>query len=449
MPAWGTIAQISPSTFDPETVYVAVDYHMMDNRDPFIFKTTNLGQTWTKISDALPKGHPLAYVLSVTENPNRKGILFAGTGNAFYYSMDDGVRWTQLKEGLPAAPVTWVTVQKQYHDVVVSTYGRGLYILADITRLEQAGPPPGTAAFLYGPRPGFRQARNGSAEFLFSLESVPQEPVRFEIVDSGGAVIRTFTVPISRAGLSRASWDLRYDAPRQVALLTTPPDNPHIWEEPRFKGQTMRPIDHWGIQQPQRSGPIASPGKYTVRLTAAGQTLTQSFEVLKDPSITASDDDLRASTAVQARIRDDMNATVDMINELEIVRKQVEDQLKGLQAKKGVVPALQDLDKKILDVELRLLSRTDLHSDDKWYVEAYKVYMNLIWLSGVVGSGAGDVAGGAEYRPTDASVAVLDMLEKELAAAKTAFAGLMEKELPAANRALTSKGVPAIRRGSS
>jgi photosystem II stability/assembly factor-like uncharacterized protein len=442
MPAWGTIAQISPSTFDAGTAYVAVDYHMMDNREPFIFKTTNFGQTWTKISDSLPKGHHLSYVLSVTENPNRKGMLFAGTGNGFYYSTDDGAKWTQFKEGLPAAPVTWVTVQKQAHDVVISTYGRGLYILPDITRLEQNGPPAGTAAFLYAPRPAFRQARTGSAEFLFSLGGAPQEPVRFEVLDSAGTVVRTFTVPISRSGLSRASWDLRYDGPRQVALLTTPPDNPHIWEEPRFKGQETRPIDHWGIDQPQRSGPIASPGKYTVRMTAAGQTVTQPFEVLKDPAITSSDDDLRASTAMQTRIRDAMNASVHMINEIEIIRKQLEDQLKAQQGKADVLKLLQDLDKKTMDVELMLLSRTDLHSDDKWYVESYKIYMNLIWLSGVVGSGAGDVAGGAEYRPTDASVAVFEMLEKELAAAKTAFATLIEKDVPAANRALTGKGVP-------
>jgi len=70
---------------------------------------------------------------------------------------------------------------------------------------------------------------------------------------------------------------------------------------------------------------------------------------------------------------------------------------------------------------MRLLSRTDLHSDDKWYVEAYKVYMNLVWLNGVVGSGAGDVAGGAEYRPTDASAAVLELIEKDLTAAKGEF----------------------------
>jgi hypothetical protein len=248
---------------------------------------------------------------------------------------------------------------------------------------------------------------------------------------------------MARAGENRATWDLRYDGPKQVALLTLPPDNPHIWEEARFKGQTSRPIDHWGIQQPQRSGAIAAPGKYSVRITAGGQPLTKPFEVTKDPSLSSPVEDIVASTKMQQRIIADMNQSVDMINAIEIVRKQVEDQTKANAGKADALKALADLDKKIMDVELQLLSRTDLHSDDKWYVEAYKVYMNLIWLSGQVGSGAGDVAGSADYRPTDASVKVLERIEKDLAAAKTAYEALMQKEIPAFNKANAGK-IPAI-----
>jgi hypothetical protein len=107
----------------------------MDNRDPFIFKRTDFGKTWKNITGNLPKG-PLAYIKSVTEDPNQKGLLFAGTGNAFYYSLNDGGSWTPFGAGLPHAPVTWIEVQKEFHDVVVSTYGRGIYILDDISPLE-------------------------------------------------------------------------------------------------------------------------------------------------------------------------------------------------------------------------------------------------------------------------------------------------------------------------
>jgi hypothetical protein len=130
-----------------------------------------------------------------------------------------------------------------------------------------------------------------------------------------------------------------------------------------------------------------------------------------------------------------------MINRLELMRKQIEDLLKTNAGKKPVELALRDLDKKMMDVELMLVTRTEMHSDDKWYVEAYKVYMNLIWLNGVMGTGAGDVAGGAEFRPTESSMQVLDMLEKDLAAAQAAFTALMEKDVPAFNTANSGRTI--------
>ena len=441
MPAWGTIAKIEPSVFDAGTAYVVVDYHIMDNRDPYIYKTTDFGKSWTKISDGLPRG-PLAYAQSFAENPNRQGMLFAGTGNGFHYSMDDGRTWKQFKTGLPAAPVTWIEVQKRAHDVVVSTYGRGLYILRDITTLEQSDRTTGTATYLYAPRNGVREARSGAAEFVFSLAEPATGSVQFEVLDEAGKLLRTLTVP-ARAGLSRVAWDLRSEGPRQVALRTVPPDNPHIWEEARFKGRDTRPIIHWGIQAPQRNGAIAAPGKYSVRMTVAGQQLTKPFEIEKDPSIPSTIEDIAENTRVQRRMVDDLNQTVDIVNQLEVIRKQIEDQVKAQKGSPTVVKALAELDKKAMDVEMQLLSRTEIHSDDKWYVEAYKVYLNLVWHYGVVGTGAGDVQGGADYRPTAAAMRVLEEIESALTKAKTDYDQFVQKELPAFNKTMAGK-VPPI-----
>jgi hypothetical protein len=235
-----------------------------------------------------------------------------------------------------------------------------------------------------------------------------------------------------RAGINRASWNLRYDLATPVELRTTPPDNPHIWDEPRFRGRQTRPIAHWGIQQPQSDGPIAAPGRYAVRLTASnGATVQQPLEIVKDPKIASSDADLVASTAMQVRIRDRMTETANMVNRIEVVRKQLEDQLKANAGKSNVEEAIRGMDRKLLDVELKLLSRSDLHSDDKWFVEAYRPYLNLLWLAGEVGTGAGDVAGGADYRPTDTSVQTLRELEQEITAARLAFEKVMREDLPA------------------
>jgi hypothetical protein len=176
-----------------------------------------------------------------------------------------------------------------------------------------------------------------------------------------------------------------------------------------------------------------------MRLTLNGKSYAQPFDVVTDPSLPSSEADLAASTRMQVRIRDDMNEAVDMINRLEVMRKKVEDEIKANQDKAGVVAPLRELDKKMLDVELMLLSRSDLHSDDKWYVEKYRIYMNLVWLSGEVGSGAGDVAGGAEYRPTDAQVGIIQMLENQLGAARSAFRKLVETDIKAFNDAMAGK----------
>jgi hypothetical protein len=431
---WSTIRKIEPSAFDAGTAYVVVDYHLMDDREPYLFKVTDYGRTWTNITGDLPSGHPLDYALSLAENPNREGMLFVGTGHGFYYTMDDGAHWTQLQDALPASPVTWVMVEPRYHDVVISTYGRGLFVLRDITRLEQADRVPAQAAeHLYEPRPGFRQARRGSAEFLFSLSSAPSDPVTFEIQDAQGTPVRTFQVP-AQEGLNKVQWDLMYEGPRQVELRTIPPYNPHIWEEARFLGEETRPIIHWGISGPQRRGPIGAPGEYTVRMTVDGETQARSFTVLKDPAIPSSAEDIAASTRTQVRIRDGMNKTVDMINRLEIMRKQIEDLEAENAGNQDVLTALAELDQKMFDAELHFLSTTDMHSDDKWYVEAYKVYMQYIWLSGEVALGAGDVQGGAEYRPTDAALEWLENIEAELAAGTEAFDTIIGSEVPAFNQ---------------
>ncbi len=448
LPPWGTFTQIWPSTFDAGTVYASISFHLMDDRKPYIYKSTDFGTTWTKITGNIPTGSALDYVLSFAGNPNRKGMLFAGTARAFYYSLDDGTTWTRFKEGLPPAPVSWITVEPRFHDVVVSTYGRGLFILPNITMLEQTGsatPQIGTAQLLE-PSPVFRQARNvftqpGRPHFTLFLPSAPAGPIEMEIINAGGKTIRKQQLA-AHQGWNGADWDLRYDAPTLVALKTTPPENPHIWEEPRFQGRDTRTITHWGIT-PQTGIPMAAPGKYQVRFTTDGKALTQSFEVLKDPAVSTSTEDLTASTDTQVRIRDNITTTSKMVNDMEIWRKQIEDQLKANAAKADRVKALNDLNKAILEVELKLVSRSEMLSDDKYFPEAYKVYMNLIWLSGGVGMGASDEAGSIDYRPTETQMKVLESIEKDLAAAAAAFDNLISTTLPAFNKSMSGK-VPRI-----
>jgi hypothetical protein len=180
-----------------------------------------------------------------------------------------------------------------------------------------------------------------------------------------------------------------------------------------------------------------------------GQSFTEPLEILKDPATAGSQTDLEASVELQLRIREDINATSDMVNQMEVLRKQLEDIQKALRGQKGgedVLKSVEQMDRKIQDVEDKLLEPAARLSDDKYFVQAYRVYMNLIWLNGEVGPGAGDAAGGADFRPTDTSVAVLETIEKDLAAAKADHNNLIEKEMPAFNRSLAERGItPVVR----
>ena len=444
LPPWGTFTQIWPSTFDPATVYAAVAFHLMDDRKPYIYKSTDYGASWTRITGNIPTGHPLDYVLSFSGNPNKRGMLFAGTGRAFYYSLDDGTTWTRFKEGLPPAPVSWITVEPRFHDVVVSTYGRGLFILPNITLLEQTGQatPQATTTRAFDPATIFRQARSaftqaGRPHFTLFLQAAPAAPIEMEIVDRAGKRVKKQQF-VGHQGWNGIDWDLRYDPPTLVALKTTPRENPHIWEEPRFQGRDTRTITHWGITA-QTGIPLAAPGKYEARFTIDGQRHSQPFDVLKDPAVLSSVEDLTLSTATQVRIRDDITAASEMVNRMEVWRKQIEDHVKASAGKSELVKVLSELDQAILNVELQLVSRSEMLSDDKYFPEAYRVYMNLIWLSGGVGMGASDEAGSIDYRPTDTQMAVLQVIEKDLAEAKAGYDRLLTSVLPAFNKQMTGK----------
>jgi photosystem II stability/assembly factor-like uncharacterized protein len=443
LPAWGVVSKIEPSHFDPATAYICVDFHLMDNRDPWVYKTSDYGKTWTKISGGLPKG-PLAYARVIAENPNKQGMLFVGTGNALYYTLDDGGSWKQLQNGLPAAPVSWLVVQKQYHDLVVSTYGRGLYILEDLTPLEQNAVETTGTPLLVAPRPVFRDVRGGRAYLTFSLAGAPKGPVEIEILDAKGATVRKLPNQTGKAGLNRATWDLRYEPPRLVALRTTPPENPYIWDEPRFENMDTRPITHWGAAQAQ-VGPLAAPGKYTVKVTVDGQPYTQPLEILRPPDGHGSDADIQASVRLLLKVRDDITTVSDMTNQIEWMRKQLEDQQKSVEGKDTLLQAMKAIDQKMQDVEYQLISRAESLSDDKYFQTAYKLYLNFIWMNGEIGTGGGDVAGTADYGPTETAVGLVLDLENQLQAVQAQYKNLMEKDVPAYNNAIAGSGMAPLK----
>jgi len=154
--------------------------------------------------------------------------------------------------------------------------------------------------------------------------------------------------------------------------------------------------------------------------------------------------DLVESTKMQIRIRDAITETSAVVNQLEITRKQIEDLLKQNVGKDEIEKPLMDLDAMLFGTELKLVTRQDLRSDDKYFADAYKVYMNLLWLGGAVGLGAGDEAGGADYKPRDVAYDILADQLQQLAAAQKDFERHITVDVPAFNKSMSGK-IPAIR----
>jgi hypothetical protein len=258
------------------------------------------------------------------------------------------------------------------------------------------------------------------------------------------------------------------------------PDNTQIWREPRFRDADSRPITHWG-SKPGEVGPIAAPGNYSVRMKVDGQTYTQPLIVLSDPHAAGSSQDIDLSVKTLLRIRDDISGVSDSVNQMEWLRRQieiVETMLKPARKaskpeqiiaeegdepdsepaaapppvlneaqerqKKQLLAAAEELDKKVQAVESRLVSQALRNSDDKYFVEPYGTYLDLIWLNAEVGTGGGDVAGSADFAPTATQLDLLKTFEADAASSESDYRKILQNDLPPFNQSLVSANLAPV-----
>jgi hypothetical protein len=481
LPPWGKISNIEPSHFDAGTAYIAVDLHELDDLGPYIYKTTDFGKSWKKISDGIPRSS-LAFVHVVKEAPVRRGLVFAGTENGVSVTFDDGARWLPLQTNLPHAPISWITVQPHFHDLVVSTYGRGIWILDDISPLEASEFPALTGgAVLFKPRPAYRfraqQGNISAPNSAVQVDSIPEgagltyylpaaladtataadsahraKPVKLAILGAAGDTVRVLEGE-RKPGLNRVWWNLRYTSPTTPKLRTPPPGKSWV----RVGADGTRPLVTWDLDLSLR-GPLVPPGTYTVRLTlgdsgASRTTVTQTFTVLKDPNTVAADSDVQAQTRLGLAIRAEQDSVARMINRLEWVRRQLGDlaaQLRGDtvlardSSAKRLAAAADSLDKHAVAMEGVLFDVNLTGAREDAFRGPIQLYGRLAALQSDVSES------GADFAPTAQQVAVHDVFKQRLADASTRFAALMEKDLPAfgaqlrkaALRDILSSGAP-------
>jgi photosystem II stability/assembly factor-like uncharacterized protein len=449
LPPWGTISNIEPSRYDAGTAYISVDFHQVGNTAPYAFKTTDYGESWTSVSEGIPES-VFSYVHVIREDPVRPGLLYLGTENSLFASFDDGEEWVPIQNNLPHAPVHWVTVQENFNDLVVATYGRGFWILDDLTPLQQLSQSALDAdVHLFLPRPAYRfrskqppmsqpedpgAGRNptfgASIHYLLNVE--PEDAVELAILDAEGEVVKDLGSVPGKVGLHRVFWDLRYEGSETPKMRTKVLEHSHV----PIGDDGWRPAGETG-----RVTLLAPPGEYTLRLTVGEAEFTRELTVLKDPNSAGSEADIRAQTAVILQLREEANAVVGLINEAEVIRAQLlrlKERVGGMEAGGEIVQAADGVDERLVQLEmgltdLRLSGGTAGQDRLRWPRQLFAKITSL----------AGYIAG-SDFRPTTQQLEVHGRYQALLSEAEAEMAAVKSGPLAALNQLLEDRGVPHV-----
>ncbi len=367
--AWSKLAQMDASHFDTATAYAAVNRLRLDDLHPYIYRTHDSGKTWQKIVNGIADNEP---VNTVREDPERKGLLFAGTERTVYLSFDDGDHWQSLRLNLPATSIRDLVVHQD--DIVIGAHGRSFWILDNITPLRQLNPQvAGSQVYFFAPQRTYRMRRNNNADtplppeepagknppdgamLDYYLKSTASGPVVLEISDETGKLVRRFSsadkpepvnekdlvVPAywirppqllsAESGMHRFVWNLHYPPPD--ALEHEYPISAIYHDTPRY------PL-----------GPAVLPGKFTVKLTAGGTSYTHPLTIKMDPRVKTSPAGLHQQFELEMKITEAMHRDYDALQQVRKVRSQ----LKDLRQRAGQGPtadAITALEKTLTELE--------------------------------------------------------------------------------------------------
>jgi photosystem II stability/assembly factor-like uncharacterized protein len=445
--AWSSVAALEASRFDADTVYAAVERHRLDDLTPYVYRTRDAGKTWTAIARGIPSG---SFVHVVREDPERRGLLYAGTETGVFVSFDDGESWQPLQLNLPNCSVRDLVVRRG--DLVAGTHGRSFWILDDLSPLRQLDAKASSSdAWLFAPRAAVRlhpAAFQGTpdpkdepaaenpprgAVVDYYLKAAATGPVAIEVLDSGGALVRRYasddpveppdlqkivvtpnwappaSAPAASAGMHRFVWDLHYATPKGL-----------------LRGRGRR----------SGQGVWAPPGRYSVRLTGGGRTLTQPLLVEKDPRVSVSADDLVRQFDLARRIETDRVTVAEALAAATDLRKQIKE-LSGKASAKSA-DELAALTKDLVAVAGPALD------PEEAYDLAGAAPTSLLRLSVELSRFQAAVES-ADAAPTPDAVAGFAWRRERVAAGLARWREFLASRLPKANRVLEAEGRAPLR----
>lgn len=471
MKKWSQVTMLAESEHKKGTVYMSVARHKEGDYAPYIYKTTDWGKTWKKITRGLPSDD---FVRVVREDPNRAGLLYAGTELGLYGSFDDGANWQSLQANLPICPVYDLIIKDT--DMVVATHGRSFWILDDVTQLHQIYDDLGKEKkYLFAPRDtvrapdhlfaGFWGSLGGKSYHVtigqnatFYLEEDETGHKTKRVIDAGDDLPRgvRFTYLLDAAVLDAAPGGEavltisdekgnRIDSfsstmpedkkDRYGQFISAKPGMNSFWWSMNYPvGEKMTDTDF----HERPAGPLALPGVYSARLTVGEWSMEQNFNLIKDPRVKTSQRDLKAQFELMIAIQNKLNEIVVGVNTSRAVKARITDwtnRLAGNEDAAKVIAACTRLAKKFDKVESELVQK-ELTSFGDVLNYREKLFEKLSGLPPVVRS--------ADSKPTQQSHDVFEKLSGQADEQLAALQKLIDGDLTKINSQLSDLGVEII-----
>ena len=443
LPELGVVRGIDASKWDAGKAYLAIEHHQVGDFAPYVYRTDDYGASWTKITDGISDS-PLSFARSIQEDPVRPDLVYLGTENAVYVSFDDGDHWQPLQTNMPAAPNYGLVVQEHFNDLVVGTYGRGFWILDDLSPLQQLTPEvASSASHLFEPRPTYRLHNITSPQAMPNDPSDGENPpygasinywlgsdvngdVSIRVENAQGEAIRTLD-GTKHEGINRVWWNLRSEPSAQIKLRTKP-----IYGEWVDLGD-----ERWRSGGGQISV-LEPPGTYTVVLAVDGQEQRQQLEVRKDPNSEGSEADIAAQIALVRQLRGDHEQVANAVNQLEWIRRQLYD-LQAVLADAGresLIEAAGEVDGTLIAVEEKMIQMKLTGTGQDGVRWPAMLSSRIRYLAGTVAT--------SDFPPTDQQREVQGVLEERLRSVLAEVRSAIDGDVASLNDTLDSQGVPPV-----
>lgn len=445
IPKDGVVRNIDASKWSAGKAYLTIEAHQVGDFKTYVYKTEDFGKKWMLITDGIEQNN-LNYTRCVREDPVRQGLLYLGTESMLFVSFDDGAHWQSLMTNMPHTPMYWIDIQEEFNDMVVGTYGRGIWILDDISALQELTPAiqKGKSylfdihdTYRFQPRtaimPDFDDPSEGQdppygVSLNYWLNQEVKDSVHFKIINAAGDTVRTLHAA-PKPGLNRLWWNLLDDSGKKLMMHTPPLFADWV---PMGKAGT-RPV-HLGP-----AALLVPPGDYQVAMMVGDDTYHSSLKVMKDPDSEGTNADIMAQHQLLTAIRADLNDVVGLVNAMELVRVQLNDLKKyaGMHAdKKAIEAAIHEVDSLATDLEgtwIQLKITGTGQDIVRWPAELAEQLDYLI-------SGVSSV----DYPPTDQHKQVATILHDKTEKAKADFEQFKSNQLDPFLQKLQEWGVGPI-----